>query len=751
MAHSPGTQARSQRLITAAATVSLAVATGFAIGRVFAGAVSSYKLILVAVVSALVASALERRNLLLATLLSAVALVVVVGWFVAPHTLRFAIPTARTLHAIVAASRLVGEQARIQVAPSQPTAPLMLAAITATWAAVFSAHALAFRAGSPLLALLPPLALVAFADTVLDQFVKPVYGLVFLAAALFVIFADGLRRLQAWGPVWTGPGREARLTSTAGRGARRVIAGALGVALVSPALIPGFGSKAILALPSHNVASVRIDPFVNIASSLQQSAPERVFTVTTPTPTYYRFEVLPNFDGASGWTPDANPQTLPLTSATLNLNPDIDPRGTASATPVTERFHFTTELENHLLPYGYPARSIDVGHPIEWDPATGVADYGEPVAANTSYSVVSLVMHPSAAQLEALPRAAADARYTAIPADLDPRIAHLARTWTADATSTFDEVMAIQAHLRSSAFTYSTKVPERNSQTALADFLFNDRRGFCEQFAGAMAVLLRTLGIPTRVAVGFDAGAEVNAATDTWTISNKDAHAWPEVLFPGYGWLQFEPTPAKTFLTAETYLQTPGGKGGFVPGGQGSKGGEHGGGDFRKRRKTGVLNEHAASREGGAAPAQAPARSGWHQGRRLLAWAVLLSSILFLLVPLARAWKRRRRLRRAASAPRRLILATYDVFTERAAELGFPRDPGETLEEYRRRVLASGLLRHGDLDRLTDITVSAAYARREPERADASAAEEAAARTLTDLRKGTPLLQRVRGLYVTRR
>jgi hypothetical protein len=125
--------------------------------------------------------------------------------------------------------------------------------------------------------------------------------------------------------------------------------------------------------------------------------------------------------------------------------------------------------------------------------------------------------------------------------------------------------------------------------------------------------------------------------------------------------------------------------------------------------------------------------------------------MLFMLLPPARAWKRRRRLRRAAGVPRRMILATYDVFTERAAELGFPRDSGETLEEYRRRVVGSGLLRNGDLDRLTDITVSAAYAPREPGEPDAREARDAAERTLTDLRKGTPLMLRVRGRYVTRR
>jgi hypothetical protein len=94
----------------------------------------------------------------------------------------------------------------------------MLASIVAMWAAIFSCHALAFRAGSPLLALLPPVVMVAFADTVLEEFTKPLYGVTFLAAALAIIFADALRRVQGWGPVWTGPGSRARLSATASRG-----------------------------------------------------------------------------------------------------------------------------------------------------------------------------------------------------------------------------------------------------------------------------------------------------------------------------------------------------------------------------------------------------------------------------------------------------------------------------------------------------------------------------------------------------
>ena len=177
-----------------------------------------------------------------------------------PETTWYGLPTTETLRAALDAAALVGEQARIQPAPAEPIDPLLLAAVVSLWAAVFSAHALAFRAGSPLLALVPPVALVAFADTVLEEFVKPLYGLGFLAAALLVVFADGLARVQGWGPVWAS-GRRG-VAATAGRGARRLAFTALGAALLSPILVPGFGSKGLVDFGTPAADRVAIDPSV---------------------------------------------------------------------------------------------------------------------------------------------------------------------------------------------------------------------------------------------------------------------------------------------------------------------------------------------------------------------------------------------------------------------------------------------------------------------------------------------------------
>ena len=137
--------------------------------------------------------------------------------------------------------------------------------------------------------------MVAFADTVLEEFIKPLYGVAFLAAALAIIFADALRRVQGWGPVWTGPGSRARLSATASRGARRVAVAAVGTAMIVPFLVPGFGSKAIFDISSTNASDrVRIDPLVSIKASLTQARPRRGLPGAVGHAAYWRMLSLTN-------------------------------------------------------------------------------------------------------------------------------------------------------------------------------------------------------------------------------------------------------------------------------------------------------------------------------------------------------------------------------------------------------------------------------------------------------------------------
>jgi transglutaminase-like putative cysteine protease len=133
------------------------------------------------------------------------------------------------------------------------------------------------------------------------------------------------------------------------------------------------------------------------------------------------------------------------------------------------------------------------------------------------------------------------ATYLRLP-ELDPRVSRLAAQITNSSSSDFDKAAAIENYLRT-RFGYTLELPQTAVKDPIANFLFERKQGHCEYFASSMAVMLRTLGIPSRVVNGFRTD-EFNDLTGNYVVRAKDAHAWVEAYFPGYGWQTFDPTPA---------------------------------------------------------------------------------------------------------------------------------------------------------------------------------------------------------------
>jgi transglutaminase-like putative cysteine protease len=124
---------------------------------------------------------------------------------------------------------------------------------------------------------------------------------------------------------------------------------------------------------------------------------------------------------------------------------------------------------------------------------------------------------------------------------LDARIAELGRQFAGGAASDLEKAQAVERRLRS-GYGYTLDLPRRRPADPLADFLFTRKKGHCEYFASSMAVLLRSQGIPARLATGFEGGI-YNQLTNLWLIRSSDAHAWVEAWIPGRGWTTFDPTP----------------------------------------------------------------------------------------------------------------------------------------------------------------------------------------------------------------
>jgi hypothetical protein len=148
-------------------------------------------------------------------------------------------------------------------------------------------------------------------------------------------------------------------------------------------------------------------------------------------------------------------------------------------------------------------------------------------------------------------RGPADARWTALPPDLPTRVADLGRRLTADAATRYDAVRAVEDDLRSRA-TYRLDSPVPGpGEDAVDVFLFRDRTGFCEQFAAAEVVLLRSAGIPARLVTGFSDGTREG---DRRVLRDSDAHAWAEVWFPGSGWVPSDPTAGAALAESRGWL-----------------------------------------------------------------------------------------------------------------------------------------------------------------------------------------------------
>jgi transglutaminase-like putative cysteine protease len=748
MAHTLTTSARVQRLTTLVAIVLVAVATGLAFGRVFQGGTTTLQLLAVGVGAGALAWALERRSLLLATLVSAAALVVVLAVVSFSETTWFGLPTLETLRQMLEAAGAVGEQARLQSSPAPPIDPLMLAGVTAVWASVFSCHALAFRAGSPLLALVPPVALVAFADTVLDDLVRPQYGLLFLVGGLAVAFADGLRRVRSWGPVWGGRDPGDRLVVTAGRGGRRLAVATIAAAAFLPLLVPGFGSAGLVDISSVNRGGrLQVDTLVSVAAELTRDEPIDVLSIRSEQVAYWRMLTLDRFDGITWRGTEREGPAM--------LTPGAPLVPIAGAETFRQEVEVLTDLDFPWLPVA--AEPLYVGPLLRgsWDPSSSSISLVEPLDRGATYWADSSLVQPTPAELQRAEAVGTDPRFRQVPPDLPPVIRELADTWAdeANAVRDYDVVLTIQQRLRdTTAFTYSTEVETRDDTDALVRFLTETRTGFCQQFASAMAVMLRSLDIPARIAVGFTPGTPRGDDGDVRTVTTENLHSWVEVYFDGHGWLAFEPTPRRSNPVAAVYQDPavedcPPGRG--VCPGRGPIGevisDDPGGGGVPRRNP--LVDPTQREAEAGALPLGGDTNDEGIDRTVVLGSLVGIAFAALIAIPLVRRARRRLRLRRARNEPRRLVLATYDVFTQRAGDLGFGREPGETPDEYRRRIERIAGFAEGSLAHLTDLTVRAAYGAVPPDPNDAHHAAAASRALLRTLRRSTPLRQRVIGAY----
>ncbi|MGC9347581.1 MAG: transglutaminase-like domain-containing protein [Anaerolineae bacterium] len=184
--------------------------------------------------------------------------------------------------------------------------------------------------------------------------------------------------------------------------------------------------------------------------------------------------------------------------------------------------------------------SVDQDYEVSWRPP------GEIFAATTrvsEYRADSLIPVVTEEGLREVSTEYPDwirERYLQLPASLPERVTALARDLTATEPTPYDRALAIESYLRQ--FPYNLDVPTSGTTSDIADyFLFELQEGYCDYYATAMVVLARASGLPARLVVGYINGS-YDPLNARYIVTEADAHAWPEIYFPGYGWVEFEPT-----------------------------------------------------------------------------------------------------------------------------------------------------------------------------------------------------------------
>jgi transglutaminase-like putative cysteine protease len=286
------------------------------------------------------------------------------------------------------------------------------------------------------------------------------------------------------------------------------------------------------------------DPTLDLRRNLNQPQDRVVMTYTTTQDDgpYLRMASLPVFN-ATGWQNAG----LQLTTGT-DLPPAPGYRSEPSEV-IRETTIRISDFRSEYLPLPFAPDRFSAPGVWAFDRdslvvlATG--ENREDAIRGLEYSVQSIDIEPDGSGLS---RAGAgnppDAQLTVpLPQDIPNDIINLTLEVTNGIDAPALRAAAIQDYLRNSGgFTYSTEPLPGSGYEALQNFLFRDKQGYCEQFAGAMATMARVAGIPSRVAVGFLPGER--QPDGSWEVSIHDMHAWPELWFEGYGWVRFEPTPS---------------------------------------------------------------------------------------------------------------------------------------------------------------------------------------------------------------
>jgi transglutaminase-like putative cysteine protease len=331
--------------------------------------------------------------------------------------------------------------------------------------------------------------------------------------------------------------------------------------------------------PAHEVSSVRFVWDSNYDGISFPPTKTVVLRVEGPTAPYYWRATTLDLVGDGHWTEDPFwlgqvdrerralqlPQLVPKRAA--------DPRNW-----LEQRVQIEALVDDHLAAAGTPVGLDARRFGTVFQLSGGILRVRDPIRAGQHYTVWSYAPDPSPRTLASAPPRdpPAVARFLEVDGRVFPGYStpdrdramraflsdpsyfgygwtqgmhttmyNVARRVTRAATTPYGAVLALESWFRQTGGFRYDESPPRVSGPPLVVFVTRTRAGYCQHFAGAMALMLRLLGVPARVAVGFTSGTREG---DAWVVTDHDAHAWVEVWFAGLGWIPFDPTPGRGTL-----------------------------------------------------------------------------------------------------------------------------------------------------------------------------------------------------------
>ena len=666
-------------------------------------------MVLMVAVTGVLARAARLRGWQVAVL-QLLAAAVGAGWLHGRGHLWHGLPGVETVVAFN--SLLVDAIQSIQtyVAPAPTTRGLSLMVGLVAGALAVAVDYLGVTRRSAPLAGLPLLAVFLGSSANSGSSLHPAFFAALALVWLVMVGRQGTALVRRWSTTTATPLTPVASVSDSGAAGAASLGRSLGVAAIAVALLvplalPHLPTRFLLSglgrndSSTGNGGSVGFSQSLDLARDLADRSTEPVLTYRTsaPAPPPLRVTVSSTYVDGKWLPPRRSVERIatspdPAVPAPTGLDPSVP----------KQRYLMSVQgnlLERPNLAAPYPLAGADLGG-VSWglDNRTQVAYTADQAG---DYDVAFWQVEPDPATLRAaLPgtdNRVVDARDLQVDPLSRDRVTALAKAVTRGRATPYDRALAIQEFLRSTGgFTYSlTLAPPVSDPSGRPDrldpishFLLT-RQGYCVQFATAMVMMARSLGIPARMAVGFLPG-HVNRGL--WTVAVSDAHAWPELYLDGVGWLRFEPTPAGRSGAAPVYATVL--TGAVDEQGRPTDQSTVAGG--RTSSKQDLLEkslEDAAARD--AVLRRTSTSRSWvdalPRGWALVVLAALLGLAGAVSVPLGAAWSRRRRLAAAGTAAGR-VEAEWLSLTERLADLGMPCPPSQTPRQLREHYVREAYL-----------------------------------------------------------